>query len=241
MARSTRTLIYVPIIHTDPDLGSLASDVEEKAVRLLGERWKGHKRIIEQYWKEIFKYFKDQDVRNFKIFQDSLPVGGEVLALKLVDKLAKTGSPNYRLLKRLTDQGAILQKTEDVALLKQEYQLTKELIAKKPLLLAFLSFLNYKLKKERLLKARDNFIAQQINQKLEKEETGICFLGAYHEVLPKLAMDINIVFFKKPEKVKKYYQYLSKKRKERNNKLGALACYLTRPIKQSLVIRFCQL
>ncbi|MCG2686311.1 hypothetical protein L6258_03015 [Candidatus Parcubacteria bacterium] len=215
-----RTLIYIPIIHTDPDLGSLASDVEEKAMRLLGERWKEHKRIVEQYWKEIAEYFsarggsafgrEGKKLKGVKIFQDGLPVGGEAAQI-MIDELAQAGSPNYRLLKNLSDQGAMLLKTEDVALLKQEYQITKDLVAKKNLLSTIASFLSYKLRKDRLLKARDKYIAKQINSQLGDGEMGILFLGAYHEVLPKLTKDIEIVPFKDPDKVKEYYQSLSKK------------------------------
>jgi len=64
-----RTLIYTPIIHTDPDLGSLASDVEEKTVRLLGKRWQRHKRVREEYWKKITKYFKKRILRGSRFFR----------------------------------------------------------------------------------------------------------------------------------------------------------------------------
>lgn len=233
MGESGRTLIYVPIIHTDPDLGSLSSDVEEKATSLLGERWKRHKKTVEQYWKEILKYFENKKVKGVKIFQDGLPEGGKV-AQVMVERLAKTGSPNYRLLKKLVSRGAILQKTEDPALLKEEYQLTKELVAKKNWFLAILSFLKYKLKKGTLLKARDEFITQQINQNLKEEEIGICFLGAYHQVLGKLAKGIRLLLLKKPEKVEEYYQAFSSSLKE--GTVNERARYLTKPVKNGLVI-----
>jgi len=210
-----RTLIYIPIIHTGPDLGSLASAVEEKAIRLLGEHWKEHKRVVGQYWEEIVKYFERRGLQGVKIFQDGLPVGGKE-AEALINELAETGSPNYKLLKDLGERGALLLKTEDPALLKREYQLTKELVAKKPLLSAVRAFLNYKYRKDGLLKARDKYIASQIDRELKERETGICFLGAYHEVLPKLAKDIKVVLFKDPDKVKEYYQNLSSGGKNSN-------------------------
>lgn len=223
-----RTLVYIPIIHTDPDLGSLAADVEERANRFLGEHWKEHKKAVKQYWQEITKYFEDRKLNGIKIFQDGLPVGGKA-AQAMINELAQTGSPNYQLLKDLSRKGAQVLKTEDPALLKKEYQLTKNLVAKKNLLWAILAFFNYKLKKDKLLEARDRYIAGQINQKLEEKETGVCFLGAYHQVLPKLAKDIRIVFFKDPEKVKDYYQTLS--RGEKTGKIEELASYLTKPEK----------
>lgn len=229
MERTEPTLIYVPIIHTDPDLGSLAPDVEEKATQLLGERWEDIKKIVEEYWEGIGKYFERRNLKGVKIFQDALPVGGKEAEI-IIDKLAKTGSPNYRLLKKFVSQGAILQKTEDFALLKREYQLTKELMLHKSLFWVILAFLNYKLKKERLLEARDRYIAAQINQNLKEGETGVCFLGAYHQVLPKLSKDIKIIQVKRPSKLREYYQKLiaNKGMKEVNH----LARYLRKPVKK---------
>lgn len=223
-----RTLIYIPIVHTDPDLGSLSSDVEEKASELLGKRWQEHKKTVKQYWQEIFKYFEGRDLKKVKIFQDSLPVGGEA-ARTMIEKLAQTGSPNYQLLKDLNKKGAQLLKTEDLALLKKEYRLTRNLMAKKNIFLAILAFLEYKLKKNKLLEARDKYIAKRINQGLKEGETGICFLGAYHQILSKLANNIRIVSFKAPEKVRKYYQALS--RGEKTGKIEELASYLIKPEK----------
>ena len=43
-----RTLIYVPIIHTSADLGSLVEDVAKRAVANLGEEvWKEYLKTIE--------------------------------------------------------------------------------------------------------------------------------------------------------------------------------------------------
>lgn len=214
-------------------MGSLASEVEKSAKRLLGKRWGQHKRTINEYWEEITRYFESKNVRGVKIFQDALPAGNKAAQI-MIRKLAKTGSPNYRLLKRLVDRGTILQETEDPALLKKEYQLIKDLAIKKGLLLKFFAYLNYKLKKGWLRKARDKYIAKRINQNLGEGETGVCFLGAYHKVLPKLAEDIKIVRFKNPDKVKEYYWNLTKGTKI--GKVNDLARYLTSPVKSGLII-----
>jgi len=228
-----RTLIYIPIIHTNPDLGSLAGDVEEKATQLLGERWERHKKIVEEYWEGIENYFSaSRGLKDVKIFQDALPAGGKEAEI-IIDKLAKTGSPNYRLLKKFVGQGAILQKTEDFALLKKEYQLTKELMLHKPLFWLILAFLNYKFKKDKLLKARDSYIAAQINQNLKDGETGVCFLGAYHQVLPKISKAIKIIQVKRPGKLREYYQKLIGKTKMKE--LNRLARYLKKPVKKGVL------
>ena len=102
-----RTLIYIPIIHTDPDLGSLAADLEEKAGRLIGNYWIEHKKTIERYWQEIGRFLEMKNFVEVLIFQDGLPEGGKT-AQAIIDELAQTGSPNYQLLKRLTEKGARL-------------------------------------------------------------------------------------------------------------------------------------
>lgn len=227
-----RTLIYIPIIHTDPDLGSLAVDLEEKAGRLLGSYWREHKRTIKRYWKEIGRFVGSKTFTEVLIFQDGMPEGAET-AQVIIDKLAKTGSPNYQLIARLTEKGARVQKTEDAELLKQEYKLTKDLVAPKNIMSAVFAFLKYKLRKNALLSARDKYIAKQINQNLKEGEMGICFLGAYHDVLSKLASDIKIVLAKDPDKVREYYKRLTNG--ETTGAINGLARYLTREIKKGLV------
>jgi len=227
-----RTLIYISIIHTSPDLGSLAKAVEKKAERLIGSYWEEHKRTVERYWQEIERFLEKKKFAKLVIFQDGLPEGGKI-SQAIIDRLAKTGSPNYQLLKHLTQQEAQMQKTEDPELLKQEYQLTKNLVAKKNLLSTVFAFLKYKLRKNGLLKARDNYIAKQINQNLTEGEIGICFLGAYHDVLSKLDSDIKIVLVKNPDKVKEYYKRLTNG--ETRGTINDLARYLTKPVKKGLV------
>lgn len=222
-----RTLVYIPVIHTDPDLGSLAIDLEEKAAKLMGSYWRQHKQTVKRYWQEIDRFLKMKKFTKALIFQDGLPEAGET-AQAIINKLAQTGSPNYQLLKVLVQTGAQMQKTEDPRLLKQEYQLTQDLAARKNLLSTIFAVVKYKLKKNGLLKNRDDYIAKQINQNLAEGETGICFLGGYHDVLPKLAGDIKIVTVKNPNKVREYYRRLTGG--ETAGAINDLARYLTKPV-----------
>ena len=219
--------MYIPIIHTDPDLGSLAADLEQKATKLLDSYWGEHKKVVEQYWQEIGRFLERKNLGKVLIFQDGMPEDGRI-AQAIIDKLAQTGSPNYQILKRLTEKGAQMQKTEDPELLKKEYQLTKDLAARKNLMSTIFAFLKYKLRKNALLSARDNYIAKQINQNLKEGEMGICFLGAYHDVLSKLVGDIKIILVKDPNKVKEYYMRLTKG--ETMGAINDLASYMRRPI-----------
>jgi len=226
-----RTLIYIPIIHTSPDLGSLAADLDKKAVELLGSYWIEHQKTVARYWQEKERFLEGKTFTKVLIFQDGLPEGGET-AQAIINKLAHTDSPNYQLLKVLVKKGAQMQKTEDPELLKTEYQLTKDLAAKKNLISTIFAFLNYRLRKNGLLNARDNYIAKQINQNLKEGEIGICFLGAYHDVLSKLASDIKIILVKNPDKVREYYKRLADG--ETRGTINDLARYLTVPIKIKL-------
>lgn len=224
-----RRLIYVPIIHTDPDLGQLAEGVTEQAKEGVGsDNWQKHKHLVRRYWAEIENYWIKKKVAGVKIFQDGLAANGEV-GRRIVKELANKGSINHRVIERLEKKGAKLVKTEDPEFLKEEYFLTRELIKKKSFLGGIFSYLRYKLRKDKLLKERDAYIVKRINESLEEGETGICFLGAYHQVLPDLASDIMVITLKDPEKVKEYYQKFTTKSRE--GEVNGLGRYLTTPIK----------
>ena len=224
-----RKLIYVPIIHTDPDLGQLAEGVEEQAKEIVGsDNWGKHKQLVRRYWIEIENYWKKKKVGGVKIFQDGLLANGEV-GRRIVKELASKGSINHRIIEQLEKKGAKLVKTEDPELLKEEYFLTRELIKKKSFLGGLFAYLRYKLRKDKLLAARDAYIIKRINESLEEGETGVCFLGAYHQVLSSLPGDITVIKLKDPEKVKEYYQKFTTHIWE--GEVNGLGSYLTAPIK----------
>jgi hypothetical protein len=165
------------------------------------------------------------DVAGIKIFQDAMAADGEV-GKKIVQSLAKDGSINHQIIEQLLERGAKLSKTEDAALLKEEYFLTKELAEKKSD--SFRCLAHYKEQKDRLLKARDAYISKRINESLKEGETGVCFLGAYHQILSHVARDIDVSALKDPEKVRAYSQkYSSKQWEGEVNRLGR---YLIAPI-----------
>ncbi len=221
-----RKLLYVPIIHNEADLGSLAKGIEERARAVIGaSSWQKHKEIVRLYWQAIARYWDEKDVAGIKIFQDAMVADGEV-GKKIVQSLAKDGSINHQIIEQLLERGATLIKTEDAALLKEEYFLTKELAEKKSDSFRCLS--HYKEQKDRLLKARDGYISKRINESLEEGKTGVCFLGAYHQIIPTLARDIDVIALKDPEKVRAYAQkYISKQWEGEANRLGR---YLIAPI-----------
>lgn len=224
-----RRLIYIPIIHSNTDLGSLAADIETKTKGVLkATDFRKHKAVVESYWKEIAQYWQDKKISGFKIFQDGMPTNGTV-GQKMVADLSRKGSINYKIVKQLIEKGAILTKTEDSELLKEEYFLTKALVEKKSFLKSLFAYLRYRLRKNGLLAERDSYIAKRIDESLQEGETGICFLGVYHRMLPKLSPDFTVVYLKNPQKIKEYYQKLISHSHE--GEINRLARWLVEPIK----------
>jgi len=226
-----RRLVYVPIIHTGPDLGTLAEGVEEQAKAVVSSgNWQKHKEVVRLYWQEIANYWENENVSGFKIFQDGMPADG-IVGKNIVKELAHQGSINYKIIEQLLEKGAELVKTENAEVLKEEYLLTSALIKRKSFLGSLLVLFRYRWRKDRLLKARDAYIIKRINASLEDGETGVCFLGASHQILPGLPKDIEVITLKDPEKVRTYSQkFTSKKWEDEVNMLGS---YLTTPIKTS--------
>ncbi|MBU4186523.1 MAG: hypothetical protein KKC23_10060 [Proteobacteria bacterium] len=203
-----RKLLYVPIIHVDSDLGSIAPAIDKRSTQICGkERWERHKQIVSTFWDNIEEYFKKQDAGNLKIYQDGLMADGE-LGQKIIEEGAQKGSRNYRIVLELIRRGAEIRKTEDVALLKEEYNRILKLAQSKSLWERTTAYIGYRFHKGRLMMKRDKFIAGTINQTLKEEEIGVLFIGAYHDVIPLLADDIAIEEVKKTEKVREYFKML---------------------------------
>jgi len=203
-----RTLIYVPIIHTSADLGSLAEEVNRKGQENFGENmWRDHLRTIDGFWDALFIYFDSINVSGTKIFQDGMIVDGEP-GLHIIREGDKAGSKNHQLVSRLLQKGAILMKTEDFNLVKKERDRLVKMIQAKSTAAKILGLILYKLTKNTLLKQRDEYIAQRIDQTLEEGETGILFIGAYHHVRSKLALDLKIKEIKETRKIREYQSLL---------------------------------
>lgn len=199
-----RKIIFVPIIHMDVDLGSLSSDVSKKGRLGFGEEvWKRHEETISGFWDTLIRYFEGMEAAGFRIYQDGMVADGEV-GEKIVEDGVKSGSKNYMIVQKLIRSGAVLMKTEDFGLVKEErdrlVKITKSSTAPGKLT----SFLIYKFRKKGLLRKRDSFIAESINKTLSDGETGILFVGAYHDVIPMLDSDIEVKAVKDVEKIRGY-------------------------------------
>jgi hypothetical protein len=206
--KQMRNLIYVPIIHTSADLGSLAKDVDRKGVENFGENmWRDHLKTIDGFWDALFLYFDSINVSGAKIFQDGMIVDGDA-GLHIVQEGEKAGSKNHQLVSKLLQRGAILMKTEDFNLVKKERDRLVKMIRTKSTLAKVLGLIIYKLTKKMLLKRRDEYIVQRIDRNLKENEIGILFIGAYHNVQSRLPSDIKIKEIKETCKIREYQSLL---------------------------------
>ena len=215
-------LIYVPIIHTSADLGSLAKDVTKRGIADLGEDlWKVHRKTVDGFWDAISHYFDSIDVSGMKIYQDGMVADGEV-GQEIVEAGIKSGSKNYEIVLRLIKRGAILVKTEDFKLVKEERDRLLAITQTKSITKKLLAFIKYKSVKNRLLNLRDKFIAERINETLNHGERGIIFIGAYHNIKKRLPKDIQTREIKETQKVREYQKTLPfyNKNKERFEELS---------------------
>ena len=224
-----RTLIYVPVIHTAADLGSLAKDVAKRGIADLGKGfWEEHRKTVEGFWNVISHYFDSVNVSGRKIYQDGMVAEKEV-GEKIVEEGVKSGSRNYQLLSELLKRGAILVKTEDFKLVKEERDRLLKITQAKTIAEKLFGFTRYKLTKNMLLNKRDRSITKRIDETLNKGETGIIFIGAYHNIKNRLPKNIQIEEIKDREKVKEYQRLLPfyKRNKARFEELTQ---YLISPI-----------
>src|SRR3990172_3420162 len=130
--KTGRTLIYIPIVHTQADMGALARSVRRVTVQKLGRRaWKRNVDVIEQMWAEICRTVEGWELpwESVRLYQDGLPKCGR--EAEIVTELAKAGSPNHQLLLSLMKRGATLMGAESPDLLMEEYRLVQQILSAK--------------------------------------------------------------------------------------------------------------
>ena len=156
--------------------------------------WNEHIKAVDEMWEGIRGRLGKLDVDHSKmrIYQDGLPLCGR--EMDIVRDVAAQGSQNHRIVLSLVERGASLEGTEDVQLLLKEYQyiqaINNELEpAEKQKKAQSLSA-----KRKWLLRQRDRFIAQRIDETLKEGETGILFAGMAHQIDKYLPKDINVSY-----------------------------------------------
>ena len=220
-----RKLYLIPIIHMSADLGTLAPAMDKRGIVELGKDfWLRHKETVIRFWNSIAEFFDSLEVKGFKIYQDGLIADGE-MGMRIVEEGVKEGSKNYQIISGLLKRGASLVRTEDLSLVKKEYDSLSKIVRSKSSGGKIVASLRYKLVENKLLRERDNFIANRTDETLGDGETGILFIGAYHDVIPKLPQDIEIKEVKKAKKVREYQKLLSNPRRDKKH-FEQLAEYL---------------
>ena len=223
----------MPVIHVDTDMGSIAPTIDKRSGEICGrDRWDKHKQIVATFWDQIEEYFKKLNAGNLKIYQDGLMAAGD-LGQKIIKEGAGKGSRNYLIVLDLIKRGAEIRKTEDITLLKEEYDRILKLAQSKSLWERTTAYIGYRFHKDRLMEKRDQFIANTINETLKDGERGALFIGAYHDVFPYLAKDVSVEEVKNREKVKEYFKMLISGGDE--EKFDELAEYLVSKVQGSVV------
>ena len=176
-----RRLIHVPIVHSAADLGSLSESVRAHYAKFDGKAsWSQREQVVKALWAEIETNLNTLHLEGPKtrIYQDGLPICG--FEERIVRELAKAGSNNHQLILRLLDRGAVLMGTEDSQLLMEEYELQKQHLVHA----AGDSSTPVEQGKhmDRVLRARDSFIAERIATTLQEGEVGLLFLGVLHRL-----------------------------------------------------------
>ncbi len=208
-----KKLYLIPIIHTSADMGSLGPTLDKRAsAKLRPELWQKHKGIVADFWDSISRFTDSLNVSGFRVYQDGLVTDG-IEGLRIIREGISQGSRNYDIVGKLLERGAVLMKTEDISLVKQEYHHIMKMTGSKSLKERGAAVLSYKLVKDKLLKQRDDFIAKRIEESLGEGETGILFIGAYHNIIPNLPADIKVVRVKEVDKVREYHTTLINKRR----------------------------
>ncbi len=190
-----RTLFYVPIIHTQTDMGALRQSVQQLQIQRFGkEGWKRNVDLVEKVWTTIERTIDTLALayNKVRVYQDGLPVCGR--EMEIVADLAKSGSRNHRLLLTLKERGATILGTESAELLVEEYQLILQALRAVELGKATRTETRQKRMKESVLMRRDQYIGARINETLMAGETGIVFLGLLHSLEKWLAEDIEVVY-----------------------------------------------
>ena len=189
---AARKLIYLPIIHTARDMGTLGAPIRGMKLSMLGRQGLKHSAtVVDKKWEELERVVSNLPVSPgiVRVYQDGLPVCGR--EREIVSELALAGHRNHGLLLELEARGALLMGTESPELLVEEYQLATAAFASGA---AARTELRQKQLRDMLLEKRDRYIGDRINRTLGTGESGILFMGMFHEVARYLDPDIAVVY-----------------------------------------------
>ena len=188
---SGRKLVYIPIIHTVADMGTLGAAVRGMKLSALGRQGLSQNAaVVDKMWARIESVVAKLPVApgSLRVYQDGLPVCRH--EQEIVSELASAGNRNHGLLLKLQARGATLMGTESPELLVEEYQLAAAAFAAGA---TPRTQVRQKQLHDTLLEKRDRFIAARINGTLGAGESGILFMGMLHQVARYLDSDIDVI------------------------------------------------
>lgn len=221
----------VPIIHTSADMGSLAFGLDQASAASLGrQEWLEYKETVSRFWESVSDFFQRLNVSGFKLYQDGLVAEGNE-GLRIVREGKRKGSKNFEILCTLVSRGAILVKTEDVGLVRQERAQISRILSARSAREKQVAGGRYKRMQDKLMARRDDVVAKRIEQTLHEGEAGILFIGAYHDVLARLPADIRISQIKEVAKVRQYHRAVAGESMDREAR-RKLPEYLASPVNE---------
>jgi len=225
-----RTLIYVPIVPSIAEVGSLEKELKGKNINSVGENyWQMHTNTVNGYWNAIESYFENINcyIPGIKIYLDAMFFAGTT-SFKFLDEAIKSGSKKSEIVSKLIDQGAILVKTEEFKMPQDQDFGFQNSDTSNSIFQKLIIRLRNKFSKRNYLKKRDLFIAKTIDETLNQKDTGILFIGVYNKVMNRLAKDITIIELKEVSKIRKYQKAIQSRSKTQNNQLKQLSQYLVK-------------
>lgn len=177
-----RKLIYIPISHSQQDMGSLGKCLPAD---------RDYCRITAARWMEIERQVRALalDWPTVKVYQDGLPDVDPGMVAKIV---ATVESPNYEILRWLLSQGAAVMGTESPVMLKEEYGYLRAIVGAEAPAAKKRACQSYADRARSLLAERDAYIARRIEATLQEGEVGILFIGQAHRVMMLIPADISI-------------------------------------------------
>lgn len=178
-----RALIYIPIVHSEVDLGTMAGEVRRRFEETFGAaEWTRRFASVDAMWDGLRAKLRALPLAGpqTRLYQDGLPVCGR--ETEISRDLAAQGSRNHQLLVELMERGASLMGTESPELMVREYRRIQQLVQASRSHAPDSLLEKLKREGETLLHERDAFIAERIDATLREGETGILFLGLLHRV-----------------------------------------------------------
>jgi hypothetical protein len=178
-----RSLNYVPIVHSEADLGSVGGAVRQRFQEAFGQgAWERRFSSVDAMWEGLSRKLLGLplDWTRTRLYQDGLPVCGR--ETEIVRDLARQGSRNHQILLEAMARGATLMGTESATLIVAEYRRVQRLLEAAQLEDSDALGLELRAEGERLLRERDAFIASRIDSTLQDGETGVLFIGLLHRV-----------------------------------------------------------